>query len=197
MVMITIDNNLIYEMTVKNLGKSEPANVSSGTFEWTENGSQITLSEPAEDIVGFKVGEELLIPKADDGVLMDQILRKNGPFITNRYWRLIELRGNEIPEVKRPSKEPHFILMEQDSLVAGNGGCNSFRGSYTLENSNRIRFSKMASTMMACQDVDYESTYLNVFEMTDNYSLNSQGDTLSLNKARMAPLARFVASTPK
>jgi hypothetical protein len=39
--------------------------------------------------------------------------------------------------------------------------------------------------------MERETEFLKVFEMADNYSLS--GTTLSLNKARMAPLARFEA----
>jgi heat shock protein HslJ len=54
---------------------------------------------------------------------------------------------------------------------------------------NRIKFSKMAATMMACPDMEVEREFLQVLETADNYNLI--GDTLVLNRARMAPLARF------
>jgi heat shock protein HslJ len=67
-------------------------------------------------------------------------------------------------------------------------------GSYELSEGSRISFSQFASTMMACPDADFEPEFLKVFGDADNFSL--KGDTLSLNKARMAPLARFVAAFP-
>ena len=43
--------------------------------------------------------------------------------------------------------------------------------------------------MMACDNMADEATLAKVLEMVDNYTIS--GNTLSLNKARMAPLARF------
>jgi heat shock protein HslJ len=37
--------------------------------------------------------------------------------------------------------------------------------------------------------MDLENRFLQVINIADNYNLN--GNTLTLNKARMAPLARF------
>ncbi len=47
------------------------------------------------------------------------------------------------------------------------------------------------STKMACENMDVEYGLSKALSAADNYSL--QGDNLSLNKARMAPLARFKA----
>jgi heat shock protein HslJ len=43
--------------------------------------------------------------------------------------------------------------------------------------------------MMACPDMQTESTFLQVLQKVDNYAIKD--DTLSLQKARMAPLAKF------
>jgi heat shock protein HslJ len=64
-------------------------------------------------------------------------------------------------------------------------------GTYELQPGNRIRFTKMAGTLMACQNMEIEDQLRKVLEMADNYNLD--GDKLVLNKARMAPLARFEA----
>lgn len=47
------------------------------------------------------------------------------------------------------------------------------------------------STMMACDNMEIETGFKKVLEQTDNYTVD--GNTLSFNKARMAPLARFEA----
>jgi hypothetical protein len=44
---------------------------------------------------------------------------------------------------------------------------------------------------MACPNLETETHFFKALQMADNYILN--GDTLILNKARMAPLARFEA----
>ena len=109
--------------------------------------------------------------------------------ITEKYWKLIELRGQAISSTHKRLREEHFILKTHNTKVIGNGGCNSFTGNYELLSGNRIRFSNLASTMMACVNSSYEQEFLRMFESVDSYTL--KGDTLSLSKARMAPSAKF------
>ena len=89
-------------------------------------------------------------------------------------------------------REVYFMLKNEENRVTGFAGCNMFNGTYTLEKGQRIRFSPLAATLKACPDVDVnESELFQVFEQADNYSI--QGDTLSLNVGRRAPLAVFQA----
>jgi uncharacterized lipoprotein NlpE involved in copper resistance len=199
---IRLNGNLTYEITTKYLGKSEDLFFSNGKFNWDESGNKIILEEEYKQSIiasHFQVGENKLIVldsegnkitstlPADTYVLRKEVFDNN---IVEKYWKLIELQGNKISFTGNEKKEPHLILRAKDNRAAGNGGCNTFNGTYELSEGNRIRFSKMASTLMACPDVNYEAEYLKIFEMADNYSLKN--DTLSLNRARMAPLAKFV-----
>ena len=115
--------------------------------------------------------------------------RVNSP--VEKYWKLVELQGKPISEMTY-AKEPHFILKKEDNRVTGNAGCNALSGEYELdEAAHRIRFSKIITTRMFCFDDTVEREFLRILEMVDNYSLN--GDMLTLNRARMAPLARLEA----
>ncbi len=116
--------------------------------------------------------------------------QKDNEAIVNKYWKLITLEGQSVSMVPNQERESYFILRPDSSLITGFAGCNTFTGSYTLEAGWRIRFSQMATTLKACPDVDVnEGEFLKVFESADNYTLN--GDTLSLNVGRRAPLAVF------
>lgn len=117
---------------------------------------------------------------------------KDEEAITNTHWKLIKLEGQEIVMAKNQERESYFMLKTEPKRLTGFSGCNTFSGNYSLEEGWRIRFSQMASTMKACPDVDVdESKFLKVFELADNYTVN--GDTLSLNVGRRAPLAVFKA----
>ena len=60
-----------------------------------------------------------------------------------------------------------------------------------LMEGNRIKFSGVASTMMACPDMSIESALGKAIEMADNYAIN--GKFMMLHKAKMAPLVKFEA----
>ena len=112
--------------------------------------------------------------------------------ITEKYWKLIELNGKSVVLDESYKQEPFFILKNEERRVNGHGGCNTFLGTYEIDHAvNRIKFSQMASSMMMCLNMEIENEMKKVFEMTDNYSLSPDGKYLSLNRARMATLARF------
>lgn len=111
--------------------------------------------------------------------------------LTNSKWKLVELYGKPVAE-KINEKEPFLQFIEKDSRYSASGGCNTINGSFTLLGNNRIQFSQGMSTLMACENMDIESGLVKVLKTADNYSLDE--NTLTLNKARMAPLARFQRS---
>lgn len=112
--------------------------------------------------------------------------------ITNKYWKLVTLEGQKVTMAPNQQRESYFTLKTDQNMINGFSGCNTFSGTYTLEKGWRIRFSPLASTLMACPDVKVnESEFLKVFSLADNYTI--VGDTLSLNVGRRAPLAVFEA----
>jgi len=112
--------------------------------------------------------------------------------VTEKYWKLIEISGKPVVWDESATREAFIILKEEDHRVNGNGGCNTLFGTYEIDRTaNRIKFSQMASTMMACTNMEIENELKRVLEMADNYNLSADRKYLSLNRARMAPLARF------
>jgi len=112
--------------------------------------------------------------------------------ITEKYWKLIEIRGKQVVLDESFKREPYFILKNEEQRVNGHGGCNTFSGTYEIDQAaKRIKFSQMVTSMMMCLNMEIEDEMKKIFETADNYSLSSDGKYLSLNRARMAPLARF------
>ena len=111
--------------------------------------------------------------------------------LENTYWKLTELNGLAIADAEDGKKEIYITLKSQDSTLVAFAGCNGVGGNYELTTGNRVRFSNMISTMLACPELDTENAFKKVLETVDNYTIS--GGMLSLNKARMAPLARFKA----
>lgn len=109
--------------------------------------------------------------------------------ITEKYWKLIELNGQEVTFQENQQKEAHFILKTAENKVTGNAGCNTMMGTYELVEGNKIKFSKMATTMMYCEGVENEHEFLSVFEAVDHYTLKE--DTLLFQDKENKVLAKF------
>lgn len=194
--VLTLLPDRAYTLQRRYRGKETDFREARGTFDWSADGSKITL--PGDDGALFLVGENRLfqLDRAGQritGSLADRyVLTKDqaASGLTERYWKLTELYGK--PVTTAPGqKEPHLIFKAAPSRVAGSGGCNNLMGGYQLGPGNRLRFTQMASTMMACPDMTTEDQLRKALETADSYAL--RGDTLVLNRARMAPLARLVA----
>jgi len=114
--------------------------------------------------------------------------------LTETHWTLVELDGRPVPALRRA---PHLVLAAEGGRMHGFGGCNGFAGAYALDAAaSRISFSRVASTMMACPSgMEVEAAFHEALRRADSYSLD--GDRLTLNRARMAPLARFEAVPPR
>ena len=112
--------------------------------------------------------------------------------IFDKYWKLVEVNGTAVNTSGDSTRQAHMILNTADNRINGNGGCNSYSGHYTLGDGNKISFSNIASTKMACDHLNTEGLFFAALGMTESYAL--QNDTLSLNKADASQLAKFVST---
>ncbi|MCH6201888.1 copper resistance protein NlpE N-terminal domain-containing protein [Aquiflexum sp. LQ15W] len=178
------------------LGKKDGLFADEGTFQWDEKGSKITLYGKQGESQMYLVGENALFHLDKEGnrisgdLAPNYILPKNptDPRIEDKKWIITELRGNQI-QSKESFKEVFLQFEMETATVSGNGSCNNIFGPYELKEENQITFGNIASTMMACPEMEMEKTFLEILREADNYSVTDS--TLSLNKAKMAPLARF------
>ena len=203
--------------------KEVAVNEQKGTYSWNEAGNTVILSGikngPSQYFVGENYvtqldseGNKITGDLADKYILQKQTVSEDLPpppapskTITNEYkstkevvytikdtkWKLVELNGQPIAKSTNASKEMFLQLLKENRYTAY-AGCNNMMGGFELkENVLRIKFTKGASTMMACPDMETEQAFAKMLEMVDNYSIN--GNQMTLNKARMAPLARFEA----
>jgi heat shock protein HslJ len=110
--------------------------------------------------------------------------------ITDRKWKLVELAGKPVADQVN-GKEPFLLLQKSEGRYSGTGGCNGVGGTFTFQDSGRIKFTQGMSTKMFCDQMEVENGFNEALIAADNFTIS--GDNLSLNKARMAPLARFKA----
>jgi copper homeostasis protein (lipoprotein) len=189
-----------FSSSVVYLGENVPPVEATGTFEWDSSGSRITLAlGPGDAQQQYQVGENVLFPVDRNGqritgeradlYRLEKVM--NDPSIENRRWQLVELNGRPV-EAPADREGAYLELDSAQARVTGRAPCNSFFGTYDLTSGSRLQFGpNMGSTMMACPELDLEREFFEALARVDNYTI-SEG-MLSLNRARMAPLARFRA----
>ncbi|MCO5248670.1 MAG: META domain-containing protein [Chitinophagales bacterium] len=111
--------------------------------------------------------------------------------LENTKWRLVEVLGKPIAEYGELMKTPEFVFDSKEGRISGNAGCNQIFGSYKLLGGNRIEFGALASTMMACQNMNLEKIFNKSIPIIDTYAIYDNNE-LVLTKAKMSPVFRFV-----
>jgi len=105
-------------------------------------------------------------------------------------WILVELCGRAVVKNAK-SKEFPFLLLANDFKASAYAGCNRLYAGYELFNGSRIRFTRFASTRMACIDMKTEQILMEVLKVADTYSI--KGNRMMLSKGKASLLAKFVA----
>ena len=197
---ITLNKDKTFKRVTTYKGKDSLPFEESGKFNWDNTGSIIMLQGITNAPSYYQVGENQLVQldmqgKKIDGKLADlYILKKTIPqmdasSIVGKKWKLVEINGKPVLNTSDSGKDYFIQLQQEETRLNGYAGCNNFFGSYELKEGNRVTFSKMGSTMMACPNMATEQELFKVLETVDNYT--TDGKSLQLNKARMAPMARF------
>lgn len=191
---LTLTNDQHYVLTRKYIDKGE-ATTTKGSFNWDKKGNQIILD-------GIKNGEAPSQYKIEEGRIRQldmqnkeitgqlaqrYILTKNGnPNVEDKRWQLVELNGKA---VKGDAKTHYIIFHAKDGRIEAKANCNIILSNYKIRNEYRLTITQGITTLMACPDNNLEKELINVLNKADNLSVTET--KLSLNKARMAPLARF------
>lgn len=166
-----------------------------GRFEWNADGQTVVLSGLEKWRCHYWVQEnklQLLTSKGGkyrSDIAEKYTLNKNEAMseLFGKKWYLTTLYGKTL---KLSLEETPYLLFDaKESRVNGFAGCNRFFGSIELKENNRLRFSGVGATRMACQDMKVEDELFEVFNQFDSYIL--VGNQLQLIKGRMAPLAVF------
>jgi len=203
---LKINENGTYVLSTSQPGIAQDSYRSEGSFVWNQSGSVIELSNEPKYLRFFLVGENVLILLDNQGkrhkgsasekyrlLKMNAQMQLSGQANIAGKWVLTELNGKPLQD----QKVNGLIYIEfnnSDSTVAGSGGCNRFFGQYKLSDGMRIQFSKLGTTLMACDHLATEAEFMQMLEKADNYTIAN--GLLKLNKARMAPLAVFRAEGP-
>lgn len=197
---LTLAEDGNYQIKRLYLGEDDLLFDTSGRFTWSTDGRSISL-DVGDAPDQYLVQENRLVqldldgnrvsgPLAEYYILYkvaepDPLLTPVSFPLQGTRWELSALHGSDVS--LDPAQQP-WLLLGRDGNVTGFAGCNSFSGRYT-QDGLRLRFTDLASTLRACVDPAMNDDLLEVLNNVDNFTRSS--NTLSLNRARMAPLANF------
>lgn len=80
-------------------------------------------------------------------------------------WELAEINGKPV-SVSSSDRPRAFINFSADNTVAGNSGCNTFGGSYNLNDEGGMNISQVMSTKMFCEGIDEQGFFGNLEKVT-------------------------------
>ena len=87
-------------------------------------------------------------------------------------WALREFSGEPVgPRNGGRDRFLQFASAEDHLLAFGNVGCNNFRAGIETGEGNSLRFGPIASTRMACPDLDFEIEFLGALASVDHYRI--------------------------
>ena len=92
-------------------------------------------------------------------------------------WTLTAL-GEAAVNAPSPQREAYLVFDPKNRRVSGSGGCNRLSGSYTRR-AERLEFTQMAGTMMACTDgMETEAAFVGALERTTAWKIRGRRLTL-------------------
>ncbi len=94
---------------------------------------------------------------------------KNMAKLDGVKWELKALNDREI-KLTDNNSEVYIQFNEAEKKVNGRGGCNRFFGNYEMDG-DKLRFSPLGATRMACPDLQLETEFFKVLETVDTYSI--------------------------
>jgi heat shock protein HslJ len=93
--------------------------------------------------------------------------------LAGTQWQLISMTGTPLPD------EVYITLQfNADAQASGMGGCNGFSATYTLDG-DAIHLTDIVSTLMACDQLDYEVAYFAALQAVARYDRADDQLTLS------------------
>ncbi|HEY7113784.1 MAG TPA: META domain-containing protein [Thermoanaerobaculia bacterium] len=113
------------------------------------------------------------------------------PPLEGTRWKLVRVGDRTVATPPSP-RQAHLVFDAESGRVSGAGGCNRLSGAYE-RSGDRLTFSKMAGTMMACvEGMETEKAFLEA--LTKVKSFRIEGQELELLDEGGRVLARFEAA---
>ena len=109
-------------------------------------------------------------------------------------WNFTELNSQPIST----GRDTAYLLFYpgQVNRVTGSTGCNRLTGTFELSGTNKMMFSQLVTTRMACSDYD-ELPVLTALKQVNNWSIINDQLLLSHGKILVAKLQGVPVAVPK
>jgi len=194
------------------IGGTAFCNMYGGTFEAGDEGSlslqlgamtQMACEEPIGsletafiaalgEVTGYSVGDDTLALTRADGPALTFSAEQPLPLV-GTAWRLDGITTGTDAVSSTLAGTEVTATFAADGTLSGNGGCNQYNTSYTVDGDALTVDGGIMSTKMACeQDVmDQEAAYLAALAETAAFEI--EGSTLTLSDGDGASLLSFVA----
>jgi membrane-bound inhibitor of C-type lysozyme len=146
--LLTIIGNDEY----KDIQFTHATSASGARYENIDKGLILWEKEP--ELTIYKNDEQLFFGKKIEAITKDQILK----LLPNTTWVWIKTYNDIGPAIQNssvvvPVKKDVFTLMfNSDGKISGTTDCNSFSGTYSIDEYNKIRFGSFMSTLMFCEN---------------------------------------------
>lgn len=94
---------------------------------------------------------------------------KNMAKLDGVKWELKTLNDREV-KLTDNNSEVYIQFNGAEKKVNGRGGCNRFFGNYEMDG-DKLKFSPLGATRMACPDLALETEFFKALETVDTYSI--------------------------
>lgn len=95
--------------------------------------------------------------------------KKNRRPLTGTEWQLIQLGGKTVqPEEGRFT----LTLLAEGNRLAGTGACNRLTGQFETDAKRTLKIGPVASTRMACPDMEREQAFVEAIESATHYDMD-------------------------
>ena len=144
-----------------------------------------------------KIGNDYLLYLKNSSDSTTMVMRKSDISFLNGAWRVSELDGQTIPA----DAEMQMVIDLPELKVHGNTGCNILNGAIFIDpdKQNSIQFSNLATTRMACPDMEREQKFHVALEQVETAIPGNDSNTALLKDEQgqvMMQLVRLNLSKP-
>ena len=145
------------------------ANTDNGLFTFTMS-EQECFDDMSGDTFTYKVIVELNNPGDKNYKKYEGCGRYVTDYRLNRTWILKKTGETDVIESNYLKGLPEITFDIGKNRFSGSGGCNRLMG-YVSAEGDRLKFGRVASTLMACKNSDLEKEFLSALESTVNYKI--------------------------